>query len=157
RVTGAAMCVPNSAIAPTLRAAPCKVNASLHSCTDRSSMSLPIRQSCGIAMSGLADLRARLLASAAQMAHRLLIPRRPPPPARMRSAHRFHPLAEIGARRVAPLEAISRTEKVIAFCRVILATTTLAVVVADPRSPAFGPSLANFVVGAYAAYSILLF
>jgi hypothetical protein len=75
----------------------------------------------------------------------------------MRSAHRFHPFAEIGARRVAPLEAISRTEKVIAFCRVILATTTLAVVVADSRSPALGPHVANIVIGAYTAYSLLLF
>src|SRR5262245_54347524 len=75
----------------------------------------------------------------------------------MRSAYRFHPFAEIGARKVAPLEAISRTEKVIAFCRALLATTPFAIVVADPRSPGLGPNLANVVAGAYAAYSILLF
>ena len=69
----------------------------------------------------------------------------------MRSTHRFHPLAEVGARRVAPLEAISRTEKVIAFCRVILATTTLAVVVADSRSPVLG----NLVVGRGRGYTQL--
>jgi signal transduction histidine kinase len=62
-----------------------------------------------------------------------------------------------GARRVAPLEAFSRTEKIIAFCRVLLATATLAIVVVDPKQPSFVPPVGYVVLTAYVAYSALLF
>ena len=62
-----------------------------------------------------------------------------------------------GGRRVASLDAFSRTEKIIAFCRVLLATATLAVVIVDPRQPSFSPNLAYVILTAYVAYSIALF
>jgi len=65
--------------------------------------------------------------------------------------------AQRGARRVAPLEAFSRTEKIIAFCRVLLAIATLTVVVVDPKRPSLGQDLAYVVLSAYVAYSALLF
>src|SRR5215510_5311669 len=48
-------------------------------------------------------------------------------------------------RRPVPLEAFSRTEKIIAFCRVLLASGTLAVVVVDPKQPSFLPEI-GFIV-----------
>ncbi len=60
-------------------------------------------------------------------------------------------------RRAAPLEAFSRTEKIIAFCRVLLALGTLAVVVVDPKQPSFMPQGGYVVLGAYLAFSILVF
>src|SRR5262245_49515453 len=62
-----------------------------------------------------------------------------------------------GVRRVAPLEAFARTEKIIAFCRVLLATATLAVVILDPKQPSYRPEIGYVILGAYAAYSALLF
>src|SRR5262245_16633587 len=60
-------------------------------------------------------------------------------------------------RRAAPLEAFSRTEKIIAFCRVLLALGTLAVVVVDPKQPSFLPTGGYVVLGSYLAYSLILF
>ena len=60
-------------------------------------------------------------------------------------------------RRAAPLEAFSRTEKIIAFCRVLLAIGTLAVVVVDPKQPSFLPTGGLVVLGSYLAYSLILF
>lgn len=76
----------------------------------------------------------------------------------MRSAPRSLPsFHRRGSRRVAPLEAFARTEKIIAFCRVLLATCTLTVVIIDPKQPSFRPDLGNLILTAYAAYSALLF
>ncbi len=75
----------------------------------------------------------------------------------MRSSQRFQLLAPRGHREVAPLEAISRTEKVIAFCRVFLSSATFAVVLADSKEPALGTPFCNTVLAAYALYSGLLF
>jgi len=58
---------------------------------------------------------------------------------------------------VTPLEALSRTEKIIAFCRVLLATATLAVVVVDPKLPSSRSDLAYIILTAYVVYSGLLF
>jgi len=59
--------------------------------------------------------------------------------------------------RAAPLEAFSRTEKIIAFSRLLLTIYTLVVVTIDPQQPSFKPSFADVVLGAYVAYSALLF
>ena len=59
--------------------------------------------------------------------------------------------------RAAPLEAFSRTEKIISFCRLLLTIYTLAVVTIDPQQPSFKPNFADVVLGAYVAYSALLF
>ena len=59
--------------------------------------------------------------------------------------------------RAAPLETFSRTEKIIAFCRMLLATATLAVVIVDPKQPSFRADLAYVVLNGYVGYSILLF
>ena len=59
--------------------------------------------------------------------------------------------------RAAPLEAFSRTEKIIAFCRLLLTIYTLAVVTIDPQQPSFKPNFADVVLGAYVVYSALLF
>jgi signal transduction histidine kinase len=67
------------------------------------------------------------------------------------------PFAQRGPRRVAPLEAFSRTEKIIAFCRVLLAVATIGVVVADPKLPSTSPDLAYLVMAAYVVYSGVLF
>jgi signal transduction histidine kinase len=58
---------------------------------------------------------------------------------------------------MAVLDAISRTEKILAFCRVLLATACFTVVVADPKEPSLGPALANGVLGGYMMYSAFLF
>jgi signal transduction histidine kinase len=60
-------------------------------------------------------------------------------------------------RRAAPLEAFSRTEKIIAFCRVVLALSTFTVVGLDPKQPSFAPDTARVVLFAYFAYSLVLF
>ena len=57
----------------------------------------------------------------------------------------------------APLEAFSRTEKIIAFCRVLLALATVAIVIIDPKQPSFAPDIALVVLWAYLAYSLVLF
>ncbi len=62
-----------------------------------------------------------------------------------------------GPRRATPLEAFSRTEKVIAFCRVLLALVALSVVVVDPKQPSFLPDLAYLVLGGYLVFSLVLF
>ncbi len=66
-------------------------------------------------------------------------------------------VARRGARRVAPLEAFSRTEKIIAFSRVLLATATLTVVVVDPGQPSFRPLVGTPILTGYVVYSVLLF
>jgi signal transduction histidine kinase len=63
----------------------------------------------------------------------------------------------LGAHRLAPLESLSRTERIIAFCRVLLATATLAVIIADPRQPSFRADLAYLLLNAYIAYSGVVF
>ena len=67
--------------------------------------------------------------------------------------HRPH----LRAHRLAPLESLSRTERIVAFCRVLLATATLAVIIADPRQPSFRADLAYLVLNAYIAYSGVVF
>ena len=57
----------------------------------------------------------------------------------------------------APLEAFSRTEKIIAFCRVLLALATVAIVTIDPKQPSFAPDIGTPVLWAYLAYSVVLF
>jgi signal transduction histidine kinase len=57
----------------------------------------------------------------------------------------------------ASLEAFSRTEKLIAFCRVLLALATVAIVTADPKQPSFAPDVALVVLWSYLAYSVVLF
>lgn len=59
--------------------------------------------------------------------------------------------------RPALLEAFSRTENIIAFCRVLLAVGTLLVVVVDPKQPSFLPELGFVVLGGFLAYSLLVF
>jgi signal transduction histidine kinase len=71
----------------------------------------------------------------------------------MRSVTRSRSLVPRGA----PLEAFSRTEKIIAFCRVLLALTTVAVCVIDPRQPSFRADIAYVVLSGYLAYSVVLF
>ena len=60
------------------------------------------------------------------------------------------------SRRPAPLEAFSRTERIIAFCRVLLAMGTWAVVVVDPKQPSFYPELGHVVLGSYLVFSLAL-
>ncbi len=62
-----------------------------------------------------------------------------------------------GGRRGTPLEAFSHTEKVIAFCRVLLAVATFALAVADPKQPSFRPDLGYIVLLSYVGFSVLLF
>src|SRR5579885_3382353 len=75
-------------------------------------------------------------------------------PSLMRPASYYRPRA---LRRGAPLEAFAQTENVIAFCRVLVAATTLAVFVVDPRQPAFRPDLGWIVLAAYVGFSLLVF
>jgi len=60
-------------------------------------------------------------------------------------------------RQPVPLEAFSRTEKVIALCRVVLALGSLAVVAIDDRMPAFSPWVGHGVLLSYAVFSVVLF
>ena len=62
-----------------------------------------------------------------------------------------------GAHKSAPLEAFSRTEKLIAFCRVLLALATVVTVTADPKQPSFAPEVAIVVIWSYLLYSVVLF
>jgi signal transduction histidine kinase len=75
----------------------------------------------------------------------------------MRSVSRSLSLVPRGARRTAPLEAFSRTEKIIAFCRVLLALATIGVAIIDPKQPSFRPDLAYVVLYGYLAYSVVVF
>jgi signal transduction histidine kinase len=67
------------------------------------------------------------------------------------------PRPHLRAHRLAPLESFSRTERIIAFCRVLLATATLAVIIADPRQPSFKAPLAYLLLNAYIVYSGVVF
>jgi len=71
----------------------------------------------------------------------------------MRSALR-HRLLDTDA--TLTLGGISPTEKVISFCRVLLATATFAITVVDPKAPLW-PSFAYLSIGAYVVVSLLLF
>jgi len=59
-------------------------------------------------------------------------------------------------RRGASLDAISHTEKVIAFCRLLLAITTLVLEMVAAKPPPW-PNLAYAVLGGYVGFSALLF
>jgi len=61
------------------------------------------------------------------------------------------------SRRGTPLEAFFRTEKVIAFCRILLAVGTLSVVLIDPKQPSLWPAAAYAVMGSYLGFAIVLF
>ncbi len=50
-----------------------------------------------------------------------------------------------------------QTEKIIAFCRVLLAAATLAVAVVDPMQPSYRPDLGLMVLAAYVVFSALVF
>ena len=54
------------------------------------------------------------------------------------------------------LGGISPTEKVIAFCRVLLALATMAIMIVDPKAPLW-PVVAYPLVGSYVVVSIVLF
>src|SRR5262249_35695805 len=105
----------------------------------------------------------RCLPAAAEMpvamAYPLLTRRGLRSPPRMRSMSRSLAFSFVprGERPTAPLEAFSRTEKIIAFCRVLLAVATLAVVIVDPKQPSLGDDLAFAVLYGYVAYSGILF
>ena len=71
----------------------------------------------------------------------------------MRSALRYR-LLDTDA--TLTLGGISPTEKVIAFCRVLLAIATFAIMVVDPKAPLW-PGVAFPIVGTYVAVSLLLF
>ncbi|HXJ33555.1 MAG TPA: histidine kinase [Candidatus Eisenbacteria bacterium] len=71
--------------------------------------------------------------------------------------HTVDPARHRGAHKGAPLEAFSRTEKIIAFCRVLLALATTAIVIVDPKQPSFAPDVAVVVLVAYLLYSVVLF
>jgi len=62
-----------------------------------------------------------------------------------------------GSHKGASLEAFSRTEKIIAFCRVLLALVTVAIVIVDPKQPSFAPDVAIVVLWSYLLYSVVLF
>lgn len=62
-----------------------------------------------------------------------------------------------GARpTAAPLRAYSQTERVIAVCRVLLALTTMGVMLVDPKLPALSTVAGHVVIGSYVAFSLLL-
>jgi signal transduction histidine kinase len=56
-----------------------------------------------------------------------------------------------------PMRAFSRTEKVVAFCRVLLALATALIVLADPRLPGALPTVTAAVIGGYVFYSVVVF
>ncbi len=61
------------------------------------------------------------------------------------------------ARRGASLVAVSHTEKIIAFCRVLMAATTVVIAIVDPQQPSYQPELGYFVLAAYLVSSGMLF
>src|SRR6185369_15858843 len=65
--------------------------------------------------------------------------------------HRLRP------RRGASLMAVSHTEKIIAFCRVLMAGTTVAIALVDPQQPSYEPEIGYCVLAAYFLSSALLF
>lgn len=60
-------------------------------------------------------------------------------------------------RRGTPLEALSRTERVVAFCRILLALGTLAVVLVDPKQPSLWPAAGYLLLTTYLAFAVGLF
>lgn len=60
-------------------------------------------------------------------------------------------------RRGASLMAVSHTEKIIAFCRLLMAATTVAIAVVDPQQPSYEPEIGYCVLAAYFLSSALLF
>lgn len=69
-------------------------------------------------------------------------------------------MTSLPSRRAAPaavLETFARTERVIAFCRVLLAIGTLALVVADPTLPSYRRDLAYPILIFYVGLSGALF
>ena len=68
----------------------------------------------------------------------------------------FHP-PRFRPRRGASLMAVSHTEKIIAFCRVLMALTTAAIAIVDPLQPSYQPELGYFVLASYVLWSALLF
>src|SRR5262245_18440016 len=103
--------------------------------------------SCTVATFRLARLRADAHPTRGPVAHPLLGGRWATRPSIMRSALRSPSFAHRGAR--VPLEPYSRTEKVIAFCRALLAAATFMVVVADVKEPSVGVHLTTFVLLVY--------
>ena len=71
----------------------------------------------------------------------------------MRNAFR-HRLLDTNA--TLTLGGISPTEKVIAFCRVLLSSATLAIMIVDPKAPLW-PIVAYPLVSTYVAISMVLF
>jgi signal transduction histidine kinase len=61
------------------------------------------------------------------------------------------------AHKGASLEAFSRTEKIIAFCRVLLALATVAIVTVDPKQPSFLPDVGTVAIWSYLLYSLAVF
>lgn len=55
------------------------------------------------------------------------------------------------------MRAFSRTEKVVAFCRVLLAVATALIVLADPRLPGPLPHVTAAVLGGYLLFSAVVF
>jgi signal transduction histidine kinase len=53
--------------------------------------------------------------------------------------------------------ALSHTEKIIAFCRVLMAATTVAIAIVDPQQPSYQPDLGYVVLASYLLWSVLLF
>lgn len=60
-------------------------------------------------------------------------------------------------RRGTPLEALSRTERVVAFCRILLALGTLAVILVDPKQPSLWPAVGYLLLTTYLAFAVALF
>lgn len=56
-----------------------------------------------------------------------------------------------------PMRAFSRTEKVVAFCRVLLVVATALIVLADPRLPGPLPGVTATVLGGYLLFSVAVF
>lgn len=84
------------------------------------------------------------------MAYALLCPERPLPATfRMRS---LRPISSATA-----LQPFARTEHVIAFCRVLLALSTLALVVVDPTLPSYRRDIAYPVLLFYLTSSFVIF
>ncbi len=65
--------------------------------------------------------------------------------------------ARLRPRRGASLMAVSHTEKIIAFCRVLMAATTVAIALVDPQQPSYEPEVGYVVLAAYLLSSALLF
>lgn len=55
------------------------------------------------------------------------------------------------------MRAFSRTEKVVAFCRVLLAAATALIVLADPRLPGPLPKVTAAVLGGYLLFGAIVF